>query len=150
MQPLVIDPGSCAVLNTLIDMYTITLTPIKILHTDRYSTWHYQCHAIPAEIVGLEVEVRAHKQGRVEDHQIQLQIGDEPVGDNRAAPNTGNIHRYGSDTDTWGARITFADIGRLNVLTQYLCSVVEPVGSIRVDTVLLHLHYRPWTSAPRG
>ena len=95
----------------------------------------------------MEVEIRSHKRGRVDDHQIQLQIADEPIGDNRAAPNTGNIHRYGSATDTWGARITFADINRLNVLTQYLCSVVEPEGSIRVDTVLLHIHYRPRSSS---
>ena len=127
-------------------MYSITLTPIKILHTDRYSTWHYRCHPIPADIVGMEVEIRSHKQGRVEDHQIQLQIEDEPVGDNRAAPNTGDCHRYGSPTDTWGARITFADINRLNVLTQYLCSVVEPVGTVTVDTVLMHIHYRPRSS----
>lgn len=125
-------------------MYSITLEPCKWLHTDRYSTWHYQCPAVPAEIVGLEVEVRAQKQGRVEDHQIQLQMGDDPVGDNRAAPNTGNVHRYGSATDTWGCRITFADVNRLNVLTQYLCSVVEPKGTVLVHTVLLTLHYRPF------
>ena len=147
MQPLVIYSTLCAVLNTLIHMYSITLDPIKILHTDRYSTWHFRCHPIPADIVGMEVEIRSHKQGRVEDHQIQLQIGDEPIGDNRAVANTGNTHRYGSPTDTWGARITFADINRLNVLTQYLCSVVEPVGSIRVDTVLLHIYYRPRSSS---
>ena len=147
MQPLVIYSTLCAILNTLINMYSITLAPIKILHTDRYSTWHFRCHPIPADIVGMEVEIRSHKQGRVEDHQIQLQIADEPIGDNRAAPNTGNIHRYGSPTDTWGARITFADINRLNVLTQYLCSIVEPQGSITVDTVLLHIHYRPRSSS---
>jgi hypothetical protein len=127
-------------------MYSITLEPIKILHTDRYSTWHFSCHPIPADIVGMEVEIRSHKRGRVEDHQIQLQIGDEPIGDNRAVANTGNTHRYGSPTDTWGARITFADINRLNVLTQYLCSVVEPVGTVTVDTVLMHIHYRPRSS----
>jgi len=128
-------------------MYSITLEPIKVLHTDRYSTWHFRCHAIPAEIVGIEVTVRAEKRGRVEDHQIQLQIGDEPVGDNRAAEHTGNTHRYGSPTDTWGARITFADINRLNVLTQYLCSVVEPVGTVTVDTVLMHIYYKPRSSS---
>ena len=128
-------------------MYSITLDPIKILHTDRYSTWHFRCHPIPADIVGMEVEIRSHKRGRVEDHQIQLQIGDEPIGDNRAVANTGNTHRYGSPTDTWGARITFADINRLNVLTQYLCSVVEPVGTVTVDTVLMHIHYRPRSSS---
>lgn len=127
-------------------MYSITLEPIKWLHTDRYSTWHYRCPVIPAEIVGLEVEVRARKQGRVEDHQIQLQIGDEPVGDNRAAQNTGNTHRYGSATDLWGCRITFADVNSLNVLTQYLCSVIEPKGTVLVDTVLLHIHYRPFAT----
>jgi hypothetical protein len=146
MQPLVIYSTLCAVLNTLIHMYSITLDPIKILHTDRYSTWHFRCHPIPADIVGMEVEIRSHKRGRVEDHQIQLQIGDEPIGDNRAVANTGNTHRYGSPTDTWGARITFADINRLNVLTQYLCSVVEPVGTVTVDTVLMHIHYRPRSS----
>lgn len=129
-------------------MYSITLEPIKILHTDRHSTWHYRCPAIPAEIVGMVVEVRARKTGRVEDHQIQLQLEDAPVGDNRAAANTGNIHCYGSPTDLWGARITFQDINRLNVLTQYLCSVVDPRGSVTVDTVLLTLHYRPWPTAP--
>ena len=123
-------------------MFSITLAPIKILHTDRYSTWHYYCHLIPAEIVGMEVEVRSHKQGRVEDHQIQLQIGDEPIGDNRAAGRTGDTHCYGSATDTWGTRITFADINRLSVLTQYLCSVREPVGSVTVNEVLLRVHYR--------
>lgn len=125
-------------------MYTITLEPCKWLHTDRHSTWHYQCPAVPAEIVGLEVEVRAQKQGRVEDHQIRLQMGDEPMGDNRAAAGTGNVHRYGSATDLWGCRITFADVNRLGVLTQYLCSVREPKGSVLVHTVLLHIHYRPW------
>ena len=95
----------------------------------------------------MEVEVRSQRQGRVEDHQIQLQIGDEPVGDNRAAPNTGDCHRYGSPTDTWGARITFADINRLNVLTQYLCSVAEPVGTVTVDTVLMHIYYKPRSSS---
>jgi len=128
-------------------MYSITLEPIKVLHTNRYSTWHFRCHPIPADIVGMEVEVRSQRQGRVEDHQIQLQLEDEPIGDNRAAPNTGDRHRYGSPTDTWGARITFADINRLNVLTQYLCSVAEPVGTVTVDTVLLHIHYKPRSSS---
>ena len=124
-------------------MYSITLSPVKILHTDRHSTWCYRCHNIPAEIVGLEVEVRSKRSGRVEDHQIQLQLGDEPIGDNRAVSNSGATHVYGSPTDTWGCRLTFADINRLSVLTQYLCSVQEPKGSITVDTVQLILHYRP-------
>jgi hypothetical protein len=124
-------------------MYSITLEPIKILHTNRYSTWHFRCHAIPADIVGIEVTVRARKSGRVEDHQIRLQLADEPVGDNRAAADTGDTHRYGSATDTWGARITFEDINRVSVLTQYLCAIEPPVGSVTVDTVLLHIHYQP-------
>ena len=127
-------------------MYSITLDPIKVLHTDRYSTWHYRCHTIPAEIIGIEVVVQSQRTGRVEDHQIQLQLGDEPIGDNRAVINSQPTHRYGSPSDTWGCRLTFADIGRLNVLTQYLCAVAEPRGSITVDTVQLILHYRPLTS----
>jgi hypothetical protein len=130
-------------------MYTITLEPCKWLHTDRYSTWHYRCHAVPAEIVGLEVEVRARKQGPVEDHQIRLQLADEPVGHNRAAARTGNTHSYGSATDTWGCSITFQDINRLSVLTQYLCSVREPRGTVLVDTVLLRIHYRPHARPPQ-
>ena len=123
-------------------MYTITLEPIKILHTDRYSTWHFRCHAIPAEIVGIEVTVRSQKTGRVEDHQIQLQLADEPIGDNRANSDTASVKVYGSATDLWGCRLTFGDINRLSVLTQYLCAVAEPRGSITVDTVSMTLHYR--------
>lgn len=126
-------------------MYSITLEPIKVLHTDRYSTWHFRCHAIPAEIVGIEVRVQSQRQGRMEDHQIQLQLGDAPIGDNRAVTNSGATHVYGSATDTWGCRLTFADINRLNVLTQYLCSIQEPRGSVTVESVQLILHYRPHT-----
>jgi hypothetical protein len=125
-------------------MYSITLEPVKILHTDRYSTWHFRSHAIPAEIVGIEVTVQSQRQGRVEDHQIQLQLADAPIGDNRANMDTAAVKVYGSATDLWGCRLTFVDINRLSVLTQYLCSVAEPVGSITVDTVLLTLHYRPF------
>ena len=123
-------------------MYSITLEPVKILHTDRYSTWHFRSHAIPAEIVGIEVTVRSQRQGRVEDHQIQLQLDDAPIGDNRANMDTAAVKVYGSASDLWGCRLTFVDINRLSVLTQYLCSVAEPVGSITVDTVSLTLHYR--------
>jgi hypothetical protein len=123
-------------------MYSITLEPIKILHTDRYSTWHFRCHAIPAEIVGIEVTVRAEKRGRVEDHQIQLQLADEPIGDNRANRDQAAVKVYGSASDLWGCRLTFGDINRVSVMTQYLCSVAEPRGSITVDTVSLTLHYR--------
>jgi len=125
-------------------MYSITLEPVKILHTDRYSTWHFRSHAIPAEIVGIEVTVQSQRQGRVEDHQIQLQLADAPIGDNRANMDTAAVKVYGSATDLWGCRLTFVDINRLSVLTQYLCSVAEPVGSITVDTVSLTLHYRPF------
>lgn len=125
-------------------MYSITLEPVKILHTDRYSTWHFRSHAIPAEIVGIEVTVQSQRQGRVEDHQIQLQLDDAPIGDNRANMNTAAVKVYGSASDLWGCRLTFVDINRLSVLTQYLCSVAEPVGSITVDTVSLTLHYRPF------
>jgi len=127
-------------------MYSITLEPIKVLHTDRYSTWHFRCHAIPAEIVGIEVTVRAEKRGRVEDHQIQLQLADEPIGDNRANSDPAAVKVYGSATDRWGCRLTFVDINRLSVLTQYLCAVAEPRGSITVDTVSLTLHYRPFSA----
>lgn len=130
-------------------MYSITLEPVKILHTDRYSTWHFRCHAIPAEIVGITVTVQAHKKGRVEDHQIQLQLADAPVGDNRAAAGTGDLYHYGSNTDTWGCQLTFGDINNLSVLTQYLCSVSEPVGSVIVDTVQMHIHYRPYPTTPQ-
>ena len=123
-------------------MYSITLAPIKILHTDRYSTWHFRCHAIPAEFVGVQVTVTSQRQGRVEDHQIQLQLADEPVGDNRASRDPAAVKVYGSASDLWGCQLTFADINRLSVLTQYLCSVAEPRGSITVDTVSLTLHYR--------
>jgi len=124
-------------------MYSITLAPIKVLHTNRYSTWHFRCHSIPAEIVGIEVTVQSQRQGRVEDHQIQLQLEDTPVGDNRAVTNSLPTHRYGSPTDTWGCRLTFQDVNRLNVLTQYLCSIQEPRGSVTVESVSLTLHYRP-------
>jgi len=123
-------------------MYSITLEPIKILHTDRYSTWHFRCHAIPAEIVGIEVTVRSEKTGRVEDHLIQLQLADEPIGHNRANRDTAAVKVYGSNDDMWGCQLTFADINRVSVMTQYLCSVAEPRGSITVDTVSLTLHYR--------
>ena len=86
--------------------------------------------------------MRSQRQGRVEDHQIQLQLADEPVGDNRANRDPAAVKVYGSASDLWGCRLTFTDINRLSVLTQYLCSVAEPQGSITVDTVSLTLHYR--------
>ena len=126
-------------LNTGI-MHMLELTPIKTLTTDSHSTWHYYCHWIPAQLTGMELEVRAQRSGPVRDHQIRLLLDGQPVGDNRAAQGG---PCYGGSHDLWGTQITFREINRMAVLTQYLCGV-EPRGRMVVEDVVLKLHYRPW------
>lgn len=121
-------------------MHVLTLRPIKILTTESHSLWHYYCHPVPAQLMGLELEIQALRSGQVTDHQIRLLLDGEPVGHNRAGQGGAC---YGGSHDLWGTEITFQEINRISVLTQYLCGT-EPRGQIVVSAVILKLHHRPW------
>jgi hypothetical protein len=127
-------------------MHVLTLRPIKTLTTDNHSLWHYYCHWIPAQLTGMELEVLAQRSGPVQDHQIRLQLDGEPVGENRAGQGG---PCYGGSDDLWGTQITFQDINRMAVLTQYLCGT-EPRGRMVVEDVILRLYYRPWPLVQPG
>ena len=94
----------------------------------------------------MELEVVAQRSGPVQDHQIRLQLDGEAVGENRAGRGG---PCYGGPNDLWGTQITFQEINRMSVLTQYLCGT-EPRGRIVVADVILKLHYRPWPLVQPG
>jgi len=85
----------------------------------RNKTWFLNCtnfniDNIPSQISGLQLDIRAQRNGRIVDEVIQLTYQGQPLGKNNFVYLTDseghlkltNETTYGGPTDLWGADIT--------------------------------------------
>ena len=159
---LAINTNSYAVTES--GLYTISGLWMEKFRSETSELW---CTGIPfpqqeGTISGIEVQLNVQRVARVQDLVIQLTLGGELIGENRASdinPVQSNMYTgdydltpipinnyniYGSPTDMWGTELTSADIndGTFGVVISFQSNSVMPHRDlVYVDQLAVRVTY---------
>lgn len=103
----------------------------------------FNFNTLPEIISGVEMKLSMNRYGRITDETIQLCLDAGILGDNQATLNLDLTKIYGSDTDTWGATLSRANIqnSTFGVIVRFQSHPNWPHKcSALVDAIELRVH----------
>ena len=74
----------------------------------------FNFQSLPTILSGISLRLTANRRGRVTDETVQLALGSNLIGDNRAGINLDPIQVYGGSGDLWNTNLSIADVSNSN------------------------------------
>lgn len=131
---------------TLLPLYHIARSPKTDITNKTYyiKATGFNFLNVPDVISGIEVRVKMQRRGRVTDDTVQLCLGDNLLGDNKADLIVLPIKTYGGETDTWGIQsLNSIDVtnGMFGVILRFKAHPKWPHrDSAIIDSVEIRIH----------